>query len=539
MESELATLGGILLGELLPVNGVTGHIIGVTATNLLLNLYKKYSGRLTFYEKWFTPKSRLCIDRDDKHTFSQLESYITDKFLDQVKLCHAQSKNGEISLSIRELYVKKTLEDSYNGKKILIDFKTSNFTATSMEDEEQKRTSSRLDVIILTSQQASIQELKEFIIEICKYKRTTKTIRVYRTSVEKWGRKGEESFNASWEEVTIRSNKHFSNTVLSGDVTKDLVDDISWFMESEQYYIQRGIPWKRGWLLYGPPGCGKTSIIKATANEYSMDIFTFDLAQLTICRDANSLFSKLVTQTNIIAGERPHILVFEDIEKQNIFPDGRMEYYGKDQHLIWSAILNELDGVAEGDGQLIFMTANNLEKFQSINQDALMRPGRLDKIIKVDFCDNTQAKNLISQFYEGYEVKTDKPVKKDLSPAKLINFMQKEKSPEKVCEFAFGSGEVPKNELTEVIDKTLKKRRPWIRRRGGVIVNPNPVQRLSNAKRRLKSEQIKRKMSFRHIKEIESKLDELEKKSAAYKERKRKLAQKKRKSKAKKAKTST
>ena len=65
--------------------------------------------------------------------------------------------------------------------------------------------------------------------------------------------------------------------VLDAGVTK-LLDDVSRFSSSAQWYASHGIPFRRGYLLHGPPGCGKTSLVRALAGELRREMFLMSLA---------------------------------------------------------------------------------------------------------------------------------------------------------------------------------------------------------------------------------------------------------------------
>ena len=76
-----------------------------------------------------------------------------------------------------------------------------------------------------------------------------------------------------WDVFEFKTNKNEKNTILSKYVKHELFDDLQTFIDSDELYAKRGIDYKRGYLLYGPPGCGKSSSIKAMAHKYDLPIF--------------------------------------------------------------------------------------------------------------------------------------------------------------------------------------------------------------------------------------------------------------------------
>ena len=54
-----------------------------------------------------------------------------------------------------------------------------------------------------------------------------------------------------------RKKRPMDSVVLDRGVGEGVVDDFRSFLSSQQWYVDRGIPYRRGYLLYGPPGCGK------------------------------------------------------------------------------------------------------------------------------------------------------------------------------------------------------------------------------------------------------------------------------------------
>lgn len=53
--------------------------------------------------------------------------------------------------------------------------------------------------------------------------------------------------------------------VLGENLGEKILEDVREFINNPQWYFDRGIPYRRGYLLYGPPGCGKSSFITALA----------------------------------------------------------------------------------------------------------------------------------------------------------------------------------------------------------------------------------------------------------------------------------
>ena len=75
-----------------------------------------------------------------------------------------------------------------------------------------------------------------------------------------------------------RQIRPLNSVVLDEGVSERIVADVKDFIASPGWYRQRGVPYRRGWLLYGPPGCGKTSFITALAGELQYSICVLNLS---------------------------------------------------------------------------------------------------------------------------------------------------------------------------------------------------------------------------------------------------------------------
>ena len=75
------------------------------------------------------------------------------------------------------------------------------------------------------------------------------------------------------------------SVVLAEGVAERIETDIRAFLGRGRWYAERGIPYRRGYLLYGPPGSGKTSFIQALAGELGYNICLLNLSERGLTDD--------------------------------------------------------------------------------------------------------------------------------------------------------------------------------------------------------------------------------------------------------------
>jgi len=127
---------------------------------------------------------------------------------------------------------------------------------------------------------------------------------------------------------------------------EDLLEEIEFWYNSQEWYEERGIPWKRGLLFYGAPGTGKTMLSRAIAEKLNMPLIIFDLASMD-----NAEFAAAWAQ---ILPKR--VVLFEDFDA--VFHK-RKNIAGSD--LDFSMVLNILDGADKKQGILNIITTNHPE----------------------------------------------------------------------------------------------------------------------------------------------------------------------------------
>ena len=189
-----------------------------------------------------------------------------------------------------------------------------------------------------------------------------------------------------------RKMRDLNSVVLPSEIKDTVVKDVQSFLSRKTWYTQRGIPYRRGYLLHGAPGSGKTSFIKALAGHLRHSICLMNLAERHIT-DASLLraINNLPSQS---------IVVFEDVDAAFCGRDGSDDLLKPS--VTFSGLLNALDGVASAEPCIIFMTTNHLERLDP----ALVRPGRIDRIFELGDAKAEQVKELFIRFY--YEDMLDK-----------------------------------------------------------------------------------------------------------------------------------
>ncbi|KAK6531710.1 hypothetical protein TWF694_002886 [Orbilia ellipsospora] len=188
-----------------------------------------------------------------------------------------------------------------------------------------------------------------------------------------------------------QAKRPLSSVVLDRNVKENIVNDINDFLASGKWYQDRGIPYRRGYLLYGPPGSGKSSFIKALAGELNYDICLINLSERGLTDDRlNHLLINLPARS---------IALLEDADAAFANRKQKNEEGYTSANVTFSGLLNALDGVASSEERILFLTTNHKERLD----DALIRPGRVDMAVEIGLATEWQVRKMFERFYGGEE----------------------------------------------------------------------------------------------------------------------------------------
>ncbi|EFX05221.1 bcs1-like protein [Grosmannia clavigera kw1407] len=268
---------------------------------------------------------------------------------------------------------------------------------------------------------------------------------------------------ATWVRCMARNTRPMSTVILNDKIKKDLVADVTDYLDpaTRRWYANRGIPYRRGYLLYGPPGTGKSSLSVSLAGFFRMNIYIVSLnGSAATEENLSTLFNNLprrciVLLEDIDTAGLTHTREDGNADKENESDSsdsdddsGKSKSKSEDQskkgskdedksdkksttpkkdqkgRLSLSGLLNILDGVASQEGRILIMTTNHIEKLDK----ALIRPGRVDMAVKFDLADRDMIAALFRSIFaplEGETVQAKKGSEKEQVVGHVLDEMKR------------------------------------------------------------------------------------------------------------------
>lgn len=259
-------------------------------------------------------------------------------------------------------------------------------------------------------------------------------------TTREWQQRRYENRNNDWISIGYTYNtKGFDTLVLDADDKEDLETLVSSFLNGENWCKGMGVSWQDGILLSGPPGMGKTSIIKAVSYKMRRDVYVLDLSTVKDNDQLRILFQNLPSSAFVVLEDvdcmtdavhnrddsdykarmestrqlRERVVVARALgtavkrtepagQTQSSgssgavqTPPDEVDALGISTGITLDCLLNLLDGLSSCHGLFIVMTTNHPERLDP----ALIRAGRCNLHIKLRACTAKQVDEFFGLFY--------------------------------------------------------------------------------------------------------------------------------------------
>lgn len=215
--------------------------------------------------------------------------------------------------------------------------------------------------------------------------------------------------NRYWQEKIDRYPRPLSSVILPDEQIDRIVADITEFRESKDWYVERGLTYKRGYMFSGPPGSGKTSLCFALCCHFNIPMYYLNLSAMTSDETLLDAFNAINKEEAIVIIEDIDTFAVtkarEDKTDADILSaggeEGKAPAEGSPSITIsmfgtsLSGLLNALDGITSKDGIIYIMTSNHPEKLDR----ALVRPGRVDVHEHFGLPEINERRRAFRQFY--------------------------------------------------------------------------------------------------------------------------------------------
>ena len=277
---------------------------------------------------------------------------------------------------------------------------------------QSEYTKERINITILGRSQKSIHKLLKDVAEYMKEFKKPNELNVYC------------NHDRGWIPLSTVSKRPLDSVIIERDKKQIILNEISNFISTKAWYIERGIPYHLGILLKGPPGTGKSSLIKGLCSYFDRHLYLLNLKGMT----DDSLLK--------ILSEVPEnsVVVIEDIDACDVSLSRKEKEKMPPKilsSLTISGLLNALDGITSAENRILIATTNHPEKLDS----ALLRPGRIDLEIEIGYMTRDSLEEYLCRFYKNFKLDPHLILRDEIAPCVVQQLVLTNKEdPKKVIE---------------------------------------------------------------------------------------------------------
>jgi chaperone BCS1 len=329
-------------------------------------------------------------EEENSVLYREIEKFLIGKYLNRF-----QNLNTYVDLGIHEdmpvdnqnrelLFVKYGIE---NGKTLIKENGIYIWVSKSNPPKEEINVinygrAPRKNAIILTTLKKDKEKLLEFIMNLAdeSYKAKIKQSLVEMYIVDE----------GYWTCFKKTKPIALDDIILPHEIKNDLITDFDKFINKRDWYSEMGLSFKRGYLLYGAPRNGKSSLITAMARKYGMNVYYLNLNALASDGDLMKLFTRIPNNSIVAVEDIDTVWEKRDAKKANC-------------KINIETFMNLLSGSYERDGLIFFFTTNYIENLD----EALIGDRRIDKKIHIENPKKEQVEEYLTKLYGvNFELKT-------------------------------------------------------------------------------------------------------------------------------------